>query len=144
MVHGKGAIVFLCPVHIIYGILNCDPFTIEVDFLLLGVWIDRNTNIVILYSFDIRLVIISFHILIDQILQCNIYQIKVTTVCEQPAITSVGRPSLNPECHALELQFESGVRLLHLDCRWGWMVIFTPPLRNPGTHCVELLSCPQK
>jgi len=82
LVHGKSSIVFLCPVHTIRGILDCDPFTIEVDLLLLGVWMDRNTNLDILYNFDVSLVIVSFHTLIDQILQCNIYQIHVTTICE--------------------------------------------------------------
>lgn len=82
VLYGKSSIVFLCPVHIIRGILDCDPFTIEVDFLFLGVWMDRNTNIDVLYNFDARLVIVSFHILINQILQCNICHIKVTTMCE--------------------------------------------------------------
>jgi len=82
LVHGKSSIMFLCPVQAIRGILNCDPFTIEVDLLLLCVWMDRNTNLDILYNFDVRLMIVSFRILIDQILQCNICQIKVTTICE--------------------------------------------------------------
>jgi hypothetical protein len=91
MVHCKSSIVFLCPVHIICGIFDCDPFTIEVDFLLLGVWMDSNINIdiTVLYNFDVHLVIVSFHILINRILQCNIYQIKVTTVCE---------PAHNTQC----------------------------------------------